>query len=162
MNIKFAAVTRKGKEINSVVTTVNALEEHKILTADYGSKFALQSFEIFEKNTVDEYLERGWSVELVAAIDFTASNGDPQSLTSNHSILKEMNDYEKVLSDMGQQIEIEKEGNPIGEEIDFSSSFQVFGFGGIPRYMDIHSVNDCFALNGDPLNPEIQGIENVL
>ena len=48
MNIKFAAVTRKGKEINSVVTTVNALEEHKILTADYGSKFALQSFEIFE------------------------------------------------------------------------------------------------------------------
>ena len=103
----------------------------------------------------------------MAAIDFTASNGDPQSLTSNHSLLKELNDYEKVLSDMGQQIEIEKQGgnqinSPIGEEIDFSSSFQVFGFGGIPRYMDINSVNHCFALNGDPLNPEIRGIENVL
>ena len=28
--------------------------------------------------------------------------------------------------------------------------------------MDIHSVNHCFALNGDPLNPEIRGIGNVL
>ena len=49
-------------------------------------------------------------MELVAAIDFTASNGDPQSETSNHSLLKDQNDYEKVLSDMGQQIELENQG----------------------------------------------------
>ena len=98
---------------------------------------------------------------MVAAIDFTASNGDPQSLTSNHSLQKDLNDYEKVLSDMGQQIEIQNQGNqnqdssPVGDEMDFSSSFQVFGFGGIPRYMNINKVMHCFALNGDPLNPEI-------
>ena len=28
--------------------------------------------------------------------------------------------------------------------------------------MGLKVVNHCFALNGDPLNPEIQGIQNVL
>ena len=85
--IKFAAVNASnGKEINSVVATVNNLLEHKILTGREGAKFALQSFELFERSTIIDYLKAGWSVNLVAAIDFTASNGDPKKAGTNHNI----------------------------------------------------------------------------
>ena len=76
------------------------------MTGKAGAKFALQSFEIFEKPTIIDYLKSGWSVNLVAAIDFTASNGDRNTPESNHSLLKEMNEYEKVLTDVASSIEI--------------------------------------------------------
>jgi hypothetical protein len=40
--------------------------------------------------------------------------------------------------------------------------FPFFGFGGIPRHMGINGVNHCFAMNGNPSNPEIFTIQNVL
>lgn len=111
--IKFSAVSAKGHEINSVVTTVNSLLEHKILSGKVGSKFALQSFELFEKPTIIDYLRSGWSVSLVIAVDFTASNGDPKTEYSNHTLVKEeMNDYEKVLFDIGTVIEMENLDSP--------------------------------------------------
>ena len=111
--IKFAAVRSKdGVEINSVVTTVNNLLEHKILNGREGSKFALQSFELIERSTLIDYLKAGWSVSLVAAIDFTASNGDPQKKGTNHYIIsEELNSYEKALIDVGSAIEIEQYDN---------------------------------------------------
>ena len=78
---------------------------HKILTGTAGAKFALQSFELFEKPTHISYLKSGWSVQLVAAIDFTASNGDPLADDSNHSLSQGMNDYEKALYNVGEVIE---------------------------------------------------------
>ena len=57
-----------------------------------------------------DYLQAGWSVELVAAIDFTASNGDPTTEDSNHSTLKEQNDYEKALFEVVNQIDMERYG----------------------------------------------------
>ena len=45
---------------------------------------------------------------MVAAIDFTASNGDPQTETSNHFCSqKDRNHYEKALLDVGSVIEID-------------------------------------------------------
>lgn len=72
-----------------------------------------------------------------------------------------MNDYEKVISDIGDVIEMEKLDSP-SETGSTEQTFQVFGFGGIPRHMGINCVNHCFALNGNALNPEIQGISKVL
>ena len=126
---------------------MNKLLEHKILSGKFGAKFALQSFELYERPTIIDYLKSGWSVSLVAAIDFTASNGDPRNATSNHYMQEEMNDYEKALFDVGNLINL--------EEYDNEHSFQVFGFGGIPRYLGLNHVNHCFAINGDPLHPEI-------
>ena len=41
--------------------------------------------------------------------------------------------------------------------------FPVFGFGGIPRHIGINGVSHCFAINGNPNDPEIKGgIMNVL
>lgn len=111
--IKFSAVRASdGQEINSVVTTVNNLLEHKILNGREGSKFALQSFELIDRMTMYDHLKAGWSVSLVAAIDFTASNGDPRMEGTNHYIMSDqLNSYEKALLDLGSAIEIEQYDN---------------------------------------------------
>ena len=44
------------------------------------------------------------------------------------------------------------------EPYDNDRSFPVFGFGGIPRHLGQNGVNHCFAMNGNPANPEIVGI----
>ena len=103
-----------------------------------------------------DHLKAGWSVSLVAAIDFTASNGDPRIEGTNHYIMSDqLNNYEKALLDLGSAIEIEQYDNLSDQQQTDHTTFQVFGFGGIPRYMGLKAVNHCFALNGEPLNPEV-------
>lgn len=62
------------------------------------------------------------------------------------------NQYEKALGNVGQVV----------EPYDLDKSFPVFGFGGIPRHLGINSVNHCFAMNGNPHNPEILGIAEIV
>ena len=50
----------------------------------------------------------------------------------------------------------------IVEPYDSDKSFPVFGFGGVPRHMNINAVNHCFPLSGNPANPEIIGIQNIV
>lgn len=81
--------------------------QKKIITGKEGSKFALQSFYLDPNPTIVDYLQSGWIMSLVAAIDFTASNGDPTLETSNHSTVQPVNDYEKVLTEMCNAIQVE-------------------------------------------------------
>ena len=53
-----------------------------------------------------DYLNSGWRINLVAAIDFTASNGDPRSPESNHYLSDDRNDYENALFEVGSSVEI--------------------------------------------------------
>ena len=43
------------------------------------------------------------------------------------------------------------------ETYDDNKSFPVWGFGGIPKFMGDTDPNHCFPLNGDPMNPEVNG-----
>ena len=88
---------------------------------------------------------------MVAAIDYTASNGEPSQRNSLHYI-GSTNQYEAALSNVGQVV----------EPYDSDRSFPVFGFGGIPRHLGVNSVNHCFAMNGNPGDPNITGIANIL
>lgn len=90
-------------------------------------------------------------MSLVAAIDYTASNGDPSSVNSLHYI-GDRNQYESALNNVGQVV----------EPYDSDRSFPVFGFGGIPRHLGVNSVNHCFAMNGNPGDPSITGISNIV
>ena len=87
---------------------------------------------------------------MVAAIDYTASNGNPLSGDSLH-FLGANNQYEAAIDMVGQVI----------EPYDFDRSFPVYGFGGIPRHMGIDSVSHCFPINGDIQNPSIVSIEGI-
>ena len=88
----------------------------------------------------------------MAAIDYTASNGNPKSPGSLHYQGNTPNQYEIALSNVGAVL----------EPYDNDMAFPVFGFGGIPRHMGINSVSHCFALSGNPENPNIIGIANIV
>jgi hypothetical protein len=62
------------------------------------------------------------------------------------------NQYEAAIMNVGKVV----------EPYDNDRTFPVYGFGGIPRHMGQTSTNHCFAMNGNPSNPEIQGIENII
>ena len=47
------------------------------------------------------------------------------------------------------------------EPYDNDMAFPVFGFGGKPPGMN-SAVSHCFAINGDPANPNIIGIQNIV
>lgn len=112
-----------------------------------GGTLNLQNFQVYQRPTFVEYLRSGWGVSLVAAIDYTQSNGNPTSPNSLH-YLGEHNQYESALFNVGMVV----------EPYDSDRSFPVFGFGGIPRHLNLNSTNHCFAMNGNPSNPEITGI----
>ena len=74
----------------------------------------------------------------MAAIDYTASNGNPSDRSSLH-YLGEGNQYQNCLLNVGAVV----------EPYDTDRSFPVFGFGGIPRHLGINGVSHCFAMNGN-------------
>ena len=88
---------------------------------------------------------------MVAAVDYTASNGAPTSPSSLH-YMGPNNQYEAAIQNVGQVI----------EPYDFDRSFPVYGFGGIPRHMGINGVSHCFAMNGNAQNPNIIGIDGIV
>ena len=47
------------------------------------------------------------------------------------------------------------------EPYDTDKMFPCFGFGGIPRHMGLNQVSHCFAINGNPNQPEIFGIDGM-
>lgn len=60
------------------------------------------------------------------------------------------NQYEAALYNVGG----------IVEPYDTDRAFPVFGFGGVPPGQG--TVNHCFPINGNPAQPEIYGIENII
>ena len=120
-------------------------------TAGANATFAIEQFEVRIVPSFVDYLRSGWAISLVCAIDYTGSNGTPTSPSSLH-FLGPGNQYESALGMVGS----------IVEPYDADKSFPVFGFGGIPRHMGINSTSHCFALNGNPANPEIFGIANII
>ena len=134
--------------INAVYVTINQLEsdQKRSFEGKGGSQFVLLDYTLFERSSFLDYLRGGIQVSIVGAIDYTASNGNPSSSSSLH-YLGNQNQYESAVWQVGQVV----------EPYDHDRCFPFFGFGGIPRHMGINNVSHCFAMNGNPQNPEIPG-----
>ncbi|KAL9657419.1 hypothetical protein ABK040_014406 [Willaertia magna] len=97
-----------------------------------------------------EFLGGGMTMSLIVAVDFTASNGDPNTPTSLHfNRAGTMNQYESAIRAVGQ----------ILAEYDHDKQFPTFGFGG---FLPSGQTSHCFALNGNPQQPECNGVEGIL
>jgi len=83
--------------------------------------------ESFKRPYFIDFLHAGWQMSLFAAIDYTASNGEPSEESSLHYISKKKNPYEKALLNVGRVI----------ESYSHEKSYPVFGFGGIPRHLKV-------------------------
>jgi len=97
-----------------------------------------------------EYLFGGCQISLAIAIDFTASNGDPDMANSLHSTDPAKNCYMQAIRSIGD----------ILQEYDSDKNIPVFGFGAkIPGFK---SPSHCFALNGNIFAPEVHTVDGVL
>jgi len=107
-----------------------------------------------------EYVRGGCELNLVVAIDFTASNGAPSTPQSLHyqpptmnfdgslRIVSHLNEYQQAIVSIGQ----------ILQDYDSDQLFPLYGFGGAVNGQTSH----CFPLTFDPGNPEVTGVQGIL
>ena len=136
------------KSIRQFMETVNTFHPVKDAKNKETGQFAFRDLTIFKKPTFLDYLRSGIQLNLITAIDFTASNrqqNDPHSL---HYLSNQMNQYEACIQSVGSVI----------CPYDTDQMFPVFGFGG--KIGD--KVNHCFPLTFDFNNPCVQGLPGIL
>jgi len=100
-----------------------------------------------------DFLGGGLELDLMVAIDFTASNGSPQnpsSLHYNSHNPAHQNPYEIAIRAVGSVL----------APYDSTRTFACFGFGG--QLPGQHQVNHCFALNGNEANPMVHDVNGIL
>ena len=97
-----------------------------------------------------DYLRGGMQINLWVAIDFTGSNGSPNLPNSLHYLGTKSNQYETAIRACGD----------IVAYYDYDQKFPAFGFGG--KFYGNPEVDHCFPLNGNPNDPEINGIDGIL
>ena len=89
-------------------------------------------------------------MNLIVAVDFTSSNGDPVRPDSLHfRSPNALNPYQLAIRSVGD----------ILLEYDTDKRVPVYGFGA--KFRD-GSVSHCFSLNGQQNNPEVYGVEGIL
>lgn len=107
------------------------------------------SLQIIRKPTFFDYLRSGLQLNLITAIDFTASNRDPRDPRSLHAFVTGgMNQYETCIFDVGS----------IVCPYDTDQLFPVYGFGGKIN----GNVSHCFPLTFDQSNPNVQGLQGII
>ncbi|RIA94905.1 Copine-domain-containing protein [Glomus cerebriforme] len=104
---------------------------------------------IEEPPTFLDYIAGGTEINLVVAIDFTGSNGDPTSPKSLHYIYgQKENEYQKAIYNVGK----------ILEGYDYDRMFPVYGFGA--KFNGI--LSHAHPLNNNIKNPEVEGVDGIL
>jgi hypothetical protein len=110
----------------------------------------LNEFAIIRKPSFLDFLAGDTEIDVMVAIDFTASNGDPKQADSLHYMnLNGFNHYQNAIISVGE----------ILEEYNHTKTFPCYGFGAkLPN----GQVSHCFALNGNPRAPDVHGIKGIL
>eukprot|EP00753_Platysulcus_tardus_P012741 PLAT3532.3.p1 GENE.PLAT3532.3~~PLAT3532.3.p1 ORF type:complete len:575 (-),score=322.82 PLAT3532.3:1822-3546(-) len=104
---------------------------------------------VMQKPQLLDYVRGGCEINLLVAIDYTASNGAP-SLPSSLHYRNPMrpNEYQQAIAAIGD----------IVQAYDHDKRFPVFGFGGAVGGKTKH----CFPLTGDPDCYEVDGVPGIL
>lgn len=104
-------------------------------TKERGS-LVINAFRIIHKPTFLEYVAGGLQLDILVAIDFTASNEDPKDPKSLHYMNPHgFNKYQESIINVGE----------ILEKYNYDRMFPCYGFGAkLPN----GQVSHCFALNG--------------
>jgi hypothetical protein len=114
----------------------------------------MKEFSVMPRYTFLDYIFGGCEIGVHIAIDFTLSNGQPNSSDSLHYLNPQsfINEYTAAIqSIMG-----------IVQDYDTDQMYPVYGFGGkLPGAPD-NAASHCFALNGDIFKPECNTLQGVL
>ncbi|XP_057439433.1 protein BONZAI 3 [Lotus japonicus] len=104
-----------------------------------------------EQFTFIDYISSGFELNFMVAVDFTASNGNPQHSNSLHyiDVSGRLNSYQKAIMEVGEVIQF----------YDSDKQFPAWGFGG---HVPGGGVSHCFNLNGSSGSSEVVGVEGVM
>jgi len=104
--------------------------------------------------TFSEFIQGGCEINMIVAIDFTGSNGDPQAPDSLHYIdpSGKLNAYQAAISAVGNVL----------EKYDTDKKYSVFGFGARVRLPtgEFSPVQHCFQVYGG--GTEVSGVDGIL
>jgi hypothetical protein len=150
--------SKAAENIGTFSQNLNWLMEHQGQTLTLQDKktkkrgtIKFAELQIIRQPTFVDYLRSGIQLNLITAIDFTASNGDPMNPQSLHYIQEgRFNQYEACICAVGSII----------CPYDTDQLFPVFGFGG--GIGPQRQVSHCFPLTFDPNNPNVHGLEGIL
>lgn len=98
------------------------------------------------------FLQEGYEVCLMGAIDFTYSNGCSSSPQSLH--------YTGNNNSENQYTEVLRAVTTILDHYDTDKEYPFYGFGA--QVAGYTQVSHCFPLNGDPKSPSIKGVDAVI
>lgn len=91
--IKFRLMVSGTHEAGHIITTTAQLLDGGTKKLKNGpGNFIFKEFQLNEVPSFTDYLSGGWQISFAVAIDFTASNGNPQNPNSLH-FLGESNPY---------------------------------------------------------------------
>ncbi|KAK4850940.1 hypothetical protein QYF36_011204 [Acer negundo] len=104
-----------------------------------------------EQYTFLDYISSGFELNFMVAVDFTASNGNPQNPNSLHYIdpSGRLNSYQQAIMEVGEVIQF----------YDSDKRFPAWGFGGKTFN---GTVSHCFNLNGIPNGSEVEGVDGIM
>jgi hypothetical protein len=74
--IKMAAVLQDAGEVNRVIFKLDTVNSTTRLASERGGELIFLSYQMIETPTFVDYLRSGWQISLVAAVDYTGSNGE--------------------------------------------------------------------------------------
>jgi len=116
----------------------------------------VDSFDLIEKPHFLEYVQAGLQFNVMIAVDYTSSNGDPYTPESLHTVVNEnqLNEYQKAMTGVCE----------ILLNYDNDKRVLMYGFGGIPNYPQFKSelTSHCFPLTGTVLNPWAEQLEGIM
>lgn len=112
-------------------------------------KFVVNELNIEQRFSFYDYLRGGVQLNLITAIDFTASNRDPRDPRSLHFLTEDgINQYETCIRSVGEVL----------CPYDNDQLFPVYGFGA--KIMG--KVEHCFPLTFNQQAPCVQGLDGIL
>ncbi|XP_021360140.1 copine-3-like isoform X2 [Mizuhopecten yessoensis] len=108
-------------------------------------------FRVDRQHSLIDYLRGGLHLNLMIAIDFTASNGSLNDIHSLHNIRDlDANPYLHTLETIGRVI----------SDFNFDRKLALYGFGA--KWNDKEYPSHCFPLSGDKTAPYMRDIEDVI
>eukprot|EP01096_Ripella_sp_DP13-Kostka_P000596 TRINITY_DN1064_c2_g1_i2.p1 TRINITY_DN1064_c2_g1~~TRINITY_DN1064_c2_g1_i2.p1 ORF type:complete len:956 (+),score=432.93 TRINITY_DN1064_c2_g1_i2:97-2964(+) len=107
-------------------------------------------FSITQQHTFLDYIRGGCEINLVVAIDYTQSNGEPEQPTSLHYQRSGANEYVSAIQAVGSVL----------ANYDSDRNFPVFGFGA--KLKPKGEISFLFPLNGNHSNPEVHDVQGII
>jgi len=117
-------------------------------------RICIKRCDVFEKLSFLDYLKAGLQLNMTVAIDFTASNGFPDSSSSLHAISPYgyPNQYQEAIRGVGEILLC----------YDYDQMVSVYGFGGVPNGDKFGEASHCFSLTGNNENASVCGLGQVM